>query len=147
MIGFDEEGVDVVEPAIRGFRHEGAGPALKNSAVFHLPLNDRVTDNAHTVRISNPNGTFEKAAFLHPCRTGHFAIAIKREPGCKYRIMILFAARVDDGHTCPCRFSFNNGAVPNGHAWNVCDGIVSSGRTFKWNPQISGAKLAHISPS
>src|SRR6266498_3285574 len=102
MLGFDKESVNVVEPTIGGFCDQWTGPALKDPAVLHLPPDDRIADNANAMSICNSNWTFQEAAFLHPGRAGHFAVAVEREPGGKDGIMVLLSTRVDNGHSCPC---------------------------------------------
>src|SRR5215216_3194792 len=146
MLRLNEKGIDIIQPSVGGFSHEGSRPALEDTTVFHLPLNDGVPHNAHAVCVCNPNGTFEETAFLHPGGAGHFAVAIKGEPSCEYGIVYILSARVDNGHSRPGGVTLNNGAVPNGHAENICDGVVCRGCAFKWNPQIAGARLGHISP-
>jgi hypothetical protein len=140
------EAVHVVQPAISGFGDHRAGPALIKCIVLCLPVNDRIADNSYGMCIGNSNRTFEHAALIHPGGAGHFAVAVKCKCAGKNRFMVPFSARVNDGHSSSGGWTFNNGSVPNGHAGNVSNGIVNSRRAFKWNPQIAGAWLGHISP-
>src|SRR6476620_10313091 len=147
MFGFHKKRIDVVEPAIRGFCYKRAGPTLEDRAVGNLPLDDRIAYHAHAVGVRYPDRTLEKAAFIHPGRASHFAVAVEREPGREDGILIILPTRVEYGHSCACRVAFNHRCVPNRHACNVCDRVVLPGAAFKWNPQIAGAWLGHISPS
>src|SRR6185503_16171846 len=109
MFGFHKEGVDVIEPAIRCFRHKRTRPALKDCAMFDLPLDDRIADHTNAVGVRDPNRTFKKAALFHPGRACHFAIAVEWEPGCENRVMVILSTRVEYGDTCPRGFAFDNG--------------------------------------
>src|SRR5689334_4887818 len=99
MFRLDKESVDIVQPAIRRFRHQRTGPTLEDPAVLDLPLDDRIADNADAMRVGDPNRALEKAAFLHPGRAGHFAISVKGKPTCKDRVMLVLTARVDDRYS------------------------------------------------
>src|SRR5215212_7028184 len=97
MLRFHKEGVDVIEPAIRSFSDQWAGPALKDPAMCHLPLNNRVAHHANTMRVCNPNRTFQKAAFFHPCRACHLTVPVEGEPGCEDRVMDFRTTWVNNG--------------------------------------------------
>src|SRR6185503_14009196 len=132
MFRLDEESVDVIEPAIGGFCHQRARPTLKNRILIYLPLDDRVAHDTHGMCIRNPDRTFKKAAFLHPGRAGHLAVAIEWEPRCKYGIVIFLPARMNNGHASAGRVTFNDGGISNRDSIHISDGIMFPSRAFEW---------------
>ncbi len=153
MLGLHVKAVDVVEPAVPCFRHDGKRPPVAGGiglAVRHSPLNDSVADDADAMRVGDHHGTFEEAGFLDPSRAGHFAVAVLREPaGENSAGHGIFAARKNcrdaraDGTFTDLKLSFtgNQRGVADQNTSNVGDGVKRTGRAVKRDSEIAGAGL------
>ena len=100
VFGVDVESVDVVEVAVPGFGDDGEGPPVAfhvRRAVFYLPGDDGVADDAHAVGVGDHYGAVEEAGVFDPGGSGHFAVAVEGEPGGEDGVVAGLAARMDGG--------------------------------------------------
>src|SRR5690348_9579409 len=68
---------------------------------MHLPLQDRIADDAHRMRVRDCNRALEEPRFLEPGGASHLTVAVEGEPGAHHWIGIVLAARVNDRDTRP----------------------------------------------
>jgi hypothetical protein len=153
VLRFDVESVDVVEPAIPGFRDDGKRPPVSGHfrlAMGNTPLNDGVADDADAVRVGDHHGTIEETGLFHPDGAGHFAVAIERPPAGKNRTAHgILAARENGSHAgshgafanLELAFAGNERGVADGDAGNIGDGVERAGRAVKRHAEIAGARL------
>jgi hypothetical protein len=140
--------VDVVEASIEGFGDDRKSPRLETWAL-HLPLKNRVAYDANAVRIRDGHGTLEESRLLQPCRAGHLAVAIQREPRTEHGIGVVLATRMDDGDASSHRSLSNDETtaarderrLTDLHAGNVRDGVERTSRAANWNAEIARPRL------
>src|SRR2546427_6968053 len=122
--------------------------------IYTLSLHDalpiyRVPHHAHRVRVRDHHGAPQEARFLEPGGTGHFAVAVEREPAREDRIARALAARQDGGDAGTNRSlpdhqlaaSRDERRVSDLDAGDVGDGVERARRTVERNPQVAGALL------
>src|SRR5258708_28213446 len=147
MFGADMKSIHVIEPAVCRFCHHRAGPSLKDRALLHLPVDDRITHNTHGMSVGDSNWTLQKTAFLDPGRPRHLAVAIERKISRVDRVMLAFAAWMDDRQAGADVFSFDDRCVTDLHAVHIGNGVEWAGPAFEWNSEIPCARFGHgISP-
>src|SRR6476660_483355 len=151
MLRLDVEAVDVVEPAIPGFRDDRERPPVAGGvglAMRHAPLNDGVAHHADAVRVRYHHWAFYKSGLFDPCCTGHFAVAVQRPPAGKYGTAHgILSARKNRGDPgahgalADLQFSFarNQRSMADDDAGNISDGIERAGRAVKRDAEITRA--------
>src|SRR5512143_3671751 len=93
--------------------------------------------------IGDCNRPFEEPALLDPGRTGQFAVSIEGKPACEDRVMIPWAARVDDRDAGPNGRALNKGRVADFDARDVGDHVQRAGRSREADTQVASARSAH----
>src|SRR6516162_3695659 len=90
--------VDVVEVSVPRLGDDRQRPPvalhIRRSSLY-LPGDDRVAHDSDAMSIRDHHWTIQKSRVVHPCRPGHFTIAVECEPGGKYRVVTVLSARMD----------------------------------------------------
>ncbi len=146
------ESVDVVKIAIPGFGDDRERPPVAfhvGGAVFDLPGDDSVANDAHAVRVGDHDRAVEESGVVDPGRAGHFAVAVESEPGGEDSVVAGFAARMNRGDAganwalADLEFAFagDERGVADFDSFHVGDGIVGAGGAVERNAEIAGAWL------
>jgi len=154
MLGLHVEAVDVVEPAVPGFRDDRKGPPVAGGiglAMRDAPLDDCVSYYTDAVRVGDHHRAFEEPGLFDPGGAGHFAIAVERPPAGENGIAHgIFAAWENGGDAgahgafTDLKLSFpgDERRVADGDAGNVGDGVEWTGRAVEGDAEIAGAGLS-----
>ena len=149
VLGSDVETVDVVEVAVPGLGHHRQRPPVARcirATGTHALGDHRIAHHADAVRVGQHHRAFQLAGFLEPCRAGHLAVAVEREPRAEHRsVEAVVATRQDRGdagaHLVPVRQVLDQRDLADGDAGDVGDRIERTGRAFERNAQIARAGL------
>ena len=127
--------INVIQESIVRFGNYRQAPTVARNgqtAISSLlaPGYESISYNTNTVGVGYRDWAFQKAGFLNPSCTSHFAIPVKGIPVSEYWIIFLFPWK-DDGHTGsnrtppyfqvpPARYE---GGMASFNSFNICDGI------------------------
>ena len=76
--------------AVPGLGHHRQRPRiafLVRRCVLYAPCNDRIAHHADAVGVGDHHRAVEKARIFEPGGSGHFAVAVQREPAGEDRIL------------------------------------------------------------
>jgi hypothetical protein len=152
VFGVNVESVDVVEPAVPGFGDDGQRPPVAfhiGRAVFNLPGDDGVADDADAVRVGDHDGAVEEAGIVDPGGAGHFAVAVEGEPGGEDGVVAGLAAGMNGGDAGADRAladyelaaAGDEGGVADLDSFDICNGVVGAGGAVEGDAEIAGAGL------
>ena len=153
VFGLDVETVDVVQPAVPGFRHDWQRPPVAGGiglAVRDAPLDHRVANDSDAVGVGDHHRAFKEAGLLHPSGAGHFAISVLRKPSGEDRVIHgILSARKNSGDSganwafadLQLAFSGNQSGVADENAVDIGDGIEFSRCAVKRNAEVSSARF------
>src|SRR5215469_16764859 len=118
--------------------------------MLDLPRDHRISHDANAVRVGDHHRTIEKPGIVDPCRAGHLAIAVEREPGREHGVVAVLAPwmnrRDPSTHRAFTNLKFalagNERSVPHFNPLHIGDGIKRAGCTVKWRAEIAGARFA-----
>src|SRR5580704_3574374 len=150
VFSVDVESVDVVQPAVPGFGHDGQRPEIAfhiRAAVLDLPRDDGVADDADAMSVRDHDRTVEKTGVFNPGSAGHLAVAIEREPGGEDGVVAGFSAGMDGGDAgadgsgadYELAAAGDERGMADLDALHVGDGVVGAGSPIEGNAEVAGA--------
>ncbi len=118
--------------------------------MLDLPGDDGVANHSHAVRVGDHDGTVEESGVVDPRGSGHFAVAVKSEPGCEHCVVAGFATRMNGGDAGANRafpnfefaFTRDESGVTDLHSLHIGNGVVRAGSAVERDAQVAGARLA-----
>jgi hypothetical protein len=142
-----QESISVVQIAIPGFRDYRQTEMDRGFVVwdtFYQPINQRVSNHADAVRVGDRDWTFQS------CGARHFSISVKRKPGPEDAVMRVFAARQNYSYSRSngalandeLSFACDKRRMPDFYTFDIGDCIKRTGRSIKWNTQVTSPGLA-----
>ena len=150
MGGGDVHGVDVVEPAVIGFGHDGHGPCgaceMVGVAVDH-PCGGPRMAGTDGMGVGDKDGAEEIARVIDPMRPRHLAIAVEREMPRRHgaRGATVVARQKRRDAAAQADGGIGQGAETDRDACDIGDGIERAGGAGKRQAEGAGAGfcLAH----
>src|ERR1700739_3137164 len=103
--------------------------------MLYLPCDHSVAHHSDAVWVLNHDRAVEESGIAPPCRTGHLAISVQREPGSKHRIIGSSSAGMNGRNAGADRpvanyqlsFARNQSGVPDLDALDVGNRIAGAG--------------------
>src|SRR2546423_172840 len=148
MLRLHVKSVNVVKPAIPGFRHYRQAPPIASHircAVFDAPGNCRVPGYADTMCVSDDERPFQKSAFFYPRGTGHLAISVQAEDAGINRIIErIVSARDNCGNSSSdwtfaglkFPFAFYQSGITHFYAVDIANRVKFARSSFERNAKI-----------